>query len=159
MAFLDTVGQKLTDFGNGVSNKTKSMVEASNLNGQLKSCEAQLKNYYYEIGKMYYEQFNEETELSEEMQSLFAKADEAQDAIDHLYAELKKVKGTEICPSCRAEVALGTVFCSACGVRMDGSDSLVNPEGAKVEGMISCPECGMMIKEDSAFCMNCGTKI
>ena len=156
MAFLDTVGAKLTSFGNDVSNKTKNMVEVTNLNGQLKSCEEQLNKYYLEIGKMYYRS-NDADDVDDNMKALFAKVNEANEAIDHLNSLLRKAKGTIPCPNCKTEMPLGTVFCSACGTKMDGS--LNESDSDSDEQGVLCPKCGSKMKAGAVFCAHCGNKL
>lgn len=157
MAFFDKVGATLSSFGNDVSNKTKNMVEVSNLNGQLKNCEDSLKMYYAEIGRLYYAKAKDSDGVDEEIKELFAKVEEAQEAITHLNSSLRRAKGTKLCQACNAEVSLDTLFCPSCGARIDD-----NADCNKVdipETTCKCPQCNADIKADATFCVNCGTKI
>lgn len=150
MAFLDVLGENLTKLGNGVTNKTKEVVETSNLSGQLKTCEDSLKKYYYEIGKAYYDSCK--GEATGEFTELFAKVKEANDAIEHISTQLRKIKGTKVCVNCSAEVPSNSVFCSSCGSKVD---EVVKRE----QTGIVCPKCGNTNTEGSAFCFNCGEKL
>lgn len=51
--------------------------------------------------------------------------------------------GMTLCPSCKAQLAPGSKFCSRCGAKL----------GQK------CPNCGAEITADSAFCSECGVKL
>lgn len=51
--------------------------------------------------------------------------------------------GMTLCPSCKAQLALGSKFCNRCGAKL----------GQK------CPNCGAEITADSAFCSECGVKL
>lgn len=150
MAFLDTLGENLTKIGNGVTNKTKTVMEVTNLSSQLKACEETLKNNYYEIGKKYYELNS--ANPSADFTELFAKVNEAKEAIDQVSASLRKAKGTKVCVNCGAEVPNNSVFCSSCGSKVD--EKVVREETG-----IKCPKCGNTNTDGSAFCFNCGEKL
>ena len=154
MAFFDKVGATLSSVGSNVTNKTKGMVEVSNLNSQLRSCESQLRGYYEQIGKIYYEKCNGLTEDQDLMQA-FMKIKEANEAIDHIQLSLKKAKGVVTCPGCGAEMPNGTVFCSSCGSKIGENVVHIAPQGeAKV-----CNACGATNMADAAFCATCGGKL
>lgn len=53
--------------------------------------------------------------------------------------------GTNRCPSCGAEVALGLKFCGECGSPMQKSGK--------------CPNCGHENEPGMKFCGECGTKL
>lgn len=152
MAFFDKVGATLSTFGNDVSSKTKSMVEVSNLNGQLKNCEESLKDYYREIGELYYTRNKDNPEAY--MTGLFQKVKEAEDAIKHLQDSIRRAKGTTVCPNCNMELPAGTVFCSACGSKVEAA-----AEETKEEYAGKCEKCGSDLKVGAAFCANCGAKV
>ena len=158
MAFLDSFGAKLSSLGSDVSNKTKSMVEVNNLNGQLKICEEQLNNYYMEIGKAYYESNDGETD-DEDMKEVFVKVKEAIEAINHLNSSLHRAKGTVACPNCKAEMPLDMIFCSACGTKMDGSTLGQMAEQSENEPDVICPKCSEHNRAGSTFCVGCGNKL
>jgi len=155
MAFFDKVGASLTKMSNDVSSKTKSMVEVTNINGQLRSSEAQLQAIFCEVGKAYYKA-NKNKELdNEEMTKLFDQVKEAEEAIVHLKSLLHKAKGTVECTNCHAEMPFGTLFCSACGAKIGTPEEVEEEDAPKVE----CPKCHKELKAGAAFCDSCGTKI
>ncbi len=49
------------------------------------------------------------------------------------------------CAKCRAEIAAGARFCSACG--------------APVPESVKCASCGRALADDAKFCPHCGTKV
>ena len=53
--------------------------------------------------------------------------------------------GTQRCPNCGAEVALGLKFCGECGSPMEKSGK--------------CPNCGYENEPGMKFCGNCGSKL
>lgn len=154
MAFFDKVGASISKMGNDVSSKTKSMVEVTNINGQLKSSEGQLKDIFTELGKAYYAA-NKDKEVDGELKKYFDQVVEAEEAIAHLKSLLHKAKGTMECSNCHAEMPAGTVFCSACGAKMDAPKI---EEEAEAEKTV-CPKCNAEVKAGVAFCASCGTKL
>ena len=155
MAFFDKVGATISNFGNDVSNKTKSMIEVSNLNTQLKSCEESLRAYYREVGKAFYEQNKDHP--SPEFADQFAHIKEAEEAIDHLEAAIRRAKGTKMCQHCGAEIAADTKFCPTCGKAVD-DNAACNAQAEVVTGA-KCPKCGAAIKVGASFCSSCGNKM
>ncbi len=53
--------------------------------------------------------------------------------------------GTQRCPNCGAQVALGLKFCGECGTKMQSSTV--------------CPGCGFENQPGTKFCGQCGTKL
>lgn len=155
MAFLDSLGATITNMGNNVSSKTKSVVEVTNINGQIKTCEDQMYRYYTELGRLFYSLHKDDASIEPELAEKIAKVTEAQEAIDHLKNALQKAKGTVVCQACGAELPTGTVFCSKCGTKIENK-----PIEGSAEGLPKiCPKCASENKADAAFCMNCGEKL
>ena len=153
MAFLDSLGATLTKTGNTISSKTKSMVDATNYNSQLRVCENKLKEIYAQIGEAYYNTA-EAQDVSPEMMELFSKVKESEVAIDHLKSMIRKAKGIVICQSCNSEMPAGTTFCSLCGSKIE-----IKAEDVIDEPMVACPSCGTLVKQGAAFCTSCGSKM
>lgn len=154
MAFFDKVGASISKMGSDVSSKTKSMVEVTNINGQLKSSEAQLKDIFTELGKAYFDA-NKGKEVDENLKQYFDQVSEAEEAIAHLKSLLHKAKGTVECTNCHAEMPVGTVFCSSCGAKIGAPEAAEEADAEKVV----CPKCHAEIKAGVAFCASCGTKL
>lgn len=153
MAFFDKVGETLTNFGNDVSNKTKSMMDISNYTNQLKTCQKTLNDNYLELGKFYFVKYRDTPDP--EAEALFTNIREAQQAISHLNDAIRQSKGVKICSNCGAEVALNGLFCQSCGSKMD--DTIIDDEEQTSGG--KCPKCNSDIKAGAAFCEACGTKL
>lgn len=153
MAFFDRVGETLSSFGNDFSSKTKSMMDVSGYTSQLKTCQKTLNDNYLEIGKIYYVRNMDNPDP--QVQALFARVKEAQEAIAHLNDAIRQSKGVKICSNCGAEVALDGLFCQACGNKME------NFSGDDMEDdlLSKCPSCGADVRGGSAFCEECGTKL
>ena len=76
------------------------------------------------------------------------------------------------CPECGAELPDDSVYCSVCGVRVDGKTECVkcgrlignknvycNYCGARQDGKIVCPQCGTPMDGNSLYCPKCGAKM
>ena len=155
MAFFDKVGATISSFGSDVSNKTKAMVEVSNLSGQLKNCEDSLKAYYEELGRAFYEKNKNIT--NSEFDEMMSHIREAEEAIDHLESAIRHAKGTKMCQNCKAEIALDTVFCPTCGTKVDDNAPCNLPVDVAVGE--KCPKCGAPVRIGTSFCTSCGNKM
>lgn len=65
--------------------------------------------------------------------------------------QLCALKGTIGCPNCGAEISSNSMFCSACGAKIELPRKQQN-------GKI-CSNCGAVVEEGAIFCTSCGTKI
>jgi len=155
MDFFNKLGATITSGANTAKDKFNNAVEINNLNSQIKSCEEQLKNYYTEIGKAYFESTTLDAVTDATMKEKFEKVNEAKAAIETLTASLRKARGTVVCQKCGSEVPAGTVFCSTCGSKIGET---VADASAETSGTV-CPSCGKPVKDGAAFCASCGTKI
>ena len=151
MAFFDSVGEKITSFGNDALNKGRNLKEGLDLKSQLKGCEEELKNAYIEIGKQYYN--NNKDNVPADMTALFARVDEANATIDTLSEKLRASTGKTLCPQCKQEIVATSVFCPKCGAKV-AEDA---PDAAPAAN--TCSKCGAVVKEGSLFCESCGNKL
>lgn len=66
------------------------------------------------------------------------------------------------CEKCGAQVGEDSLFCSACGNKMDceeeKSPDKNDEKNAEME-VIYCPNCGVKNEADAAFCISCGTSL
>lgn len=128
MAFLNNLGKKITDAGQGVAQQTKNFTDVARLNSTISDKEKSISQLYAAIGKNYYDQHkndeeNPEKEKLEQITALLAE-------IDHCRAQIQEIKGVAVCPSCGAEVAQGAAFCSACGANLKTSQE----DGGQADG-------------------------
>ena len=102
MDFLNKVGESLTSFGNGMSARTKNMMDQSNLNSQLRQHENTLKGLYETIGRQYY------AEKQGKGEGEYAEIFEQVAGVEALTDELRK----------KIEIAKSMVPCPKCGGRL-----------------------------------------
>ncbi|MCC8120395.1 MAG: zinc ribbon domain-containing protein [Oscillospiraceae bacterium] len=128
MAFLNNLGKKITDAGQGVAQQTKNFTDVARLNSTISDKEKSISQLYAAIGKNYYDQHknDEESPEKEKLEQITALLAE----IDQCRTQIQEIKGVAVCPSCGAEVAQGAAFCSACGANLKPSQE----DGGQADG-------------------------
>ncbi len=107
--FLDVFGKTVS----GARDKTKSMINITSLNSQLKSCENGIKEKYARLGEVYFlghgaNPAPDVKELCEGIQADF-------DTIASLKKKINKEKGIVACEKCGVLLTAGINFCCMCG--------------------------------------------
>ena len=150
MAFLENIGKKVSQTGQGAIKRTKAMAETAKINTQITAEQKVVWDNYTALGQRYYELFGgaPDDDLAEYIDAIKV----ALMKIDQYGSQISKLKGIERCPGCGAEMKDGAVFCTACGTKLPEP-----PEEAIPEERI-CKNCGKPLGEDAAFCSGCGTR-
>ena len=156
MAFFEALGKKITETSQEVVQKTKETAEILKLNSMISDEETQLKEYYIELAKAYYEA-NKDS-VPEEYASYFANITEKHTNIANLNDQINKVKGMFPCPNCGASLQSEALFCSSCGTKIEKPENPV-PVAEEAADVKCCKKCGEPIQEGFAFCINCGAKL
>ncbi len=181
MAFFESVGEKLSSFGSDVSNKTKNMVDLSNMNSQLRTCEDNLRKTHMQIGELYY-QMNKDNPAPE-FAELFVKTKEAEAAIAQLKQSILTTRGLKLCPNCGGEMPVEASTCTKCGAALAVPAGQVAATSSAAPAQTvptqtvpaqtvpaqteeprkivanACPSCGTENTPGASFCENCGTKL
>lgn len=163
MAFLDTIGKKITVTGQDTVQKAKDMADTVKLTSRIGELNKNISLAHSEIGKMVAEMYNgvsmeELTEKTEQVESDAQKiilgkvvsVKVLEREISDIQEQIKMLKGVTRCPSCNEEVSIDALFCSKCGLKLE-KESLIS--GKK------CEKCGAVVPEDAEFCINCGNKL
>ncbi len=156
MAFFEALGKKISETSQEVVQKTKDTAEILKLNSMISDEENQLKEYYIELAKAYYEA--NKNSIPEEYASYFANIAEKHANIANLNDQINKVKGLFPCPNCGASLPSDALFCSSCGTKIEKPEEPV-PVAEEATDVKRCTKCGEPIQEGFAFCINCGTKV
>lgn len=76
---------------------------------------------------------------------------------------INSVAGGQVvpCPSCNNINPPGSVFCRACGTRLQAPEPEEPEEQAEIEAAaeVICPVCNAVLAPDAVFCSSCGTRI
>ncbi len=121
MDFFNKVGESLTNLGNGVSAKTKSMMDQSAMNGQLRQHENALKGLYENIGRQYYAEKQGKGEGA--YTEIFERVAAEEAAADEVRKKLEISKTMVKCPKCGGLTESSSRFCKNCGNTMPGSEN------------------------------------
>lgn len=146
MAFLDNISKRVSDFGQEVSAKTRTMADISRLNSAITEQERQIETAFSNIGKAYYARHKDDP-CAEEMESI-TYINEAYVRIQQYKTQISQLKGIANCPSCGSEISSVASFCSFCG-SATGFAPPTRP----------CPGCGAQMDISSSFCTSCGTRL
>ena len=112
--FVETINNT----GKAVGEKTRQGSDIVKTKFKITSEESALTDIYTEIGKLYYKN-HKDNPCCEEMAELCSKASEKITALEGLRAQVRALKGVNICDNCGAEVPLENEFCGKCGAKIE----------------------------------------
>ena len=155
MAFLEEIGKKITNAGQGVAQQTKNLTETTRLNAKISETKKKMSQLLFEMGNDYYKKHRkdkdcEEQEYIDQLNVLFHE-------ILKYQQEIEEIKNSAVCKVCGSRIAEGAAFCMSCGTKV-GADE-VEVEEDDDEDIRTCHACGAPVDEDCVFCMACGTKL
>ena len=149
MNFFNRATNAMETVSKNVSKAAKDNIEIVKCSAAVDTCESKIREIYTEIGKRYYKEEGIEREA---FQDLFEMVASNEKQIEELKERLQVLKGSEICPSCGAEVQKGTNFCKWCGARVEPVK--MQPVSGK-----TCSVCHAPLTGEEAFCGSCGSKV
>ena len=91
MDFFEKLGETISAKGKEVADKAKDTAEILRLRSQISTCEEVIKKNYLEIGKLFFEQYGQETEAPFEKQCTAIR--NAQYGIKELQEKIDEIKG------------------------------------------------------------------
>ena len=154
MPLFDNIGKKITVATQNVVRGTKEFTDTARLNSLIADEQQKITALYSQIGKLYYESAPSETDTA--IGKLCHSITSANERIDKYNEEIRQIKGVMRCPACGADIAISSIFCGACGTRVEVQAD--KPEAAPAAGRF-CTGCGAEIPEGVVFCTSCGQKI
>ena len=133
MAFFDDLSKKLSQVGQSAVRKTKEVADIAKYTASIAEEERNITKLYAQIGQAYVQLHTEDA--PEDMKELIQQIWNAQEKIQEYRAQLRQLKGVELCPNCEAEVDKDAQFCGKCGTKMPEPPApvVVEPEEAPVE--------------------------
>lgn len=91
MDLLEKVGTSIATKGKEAMDKAKELAEIASLRSQIATCEEVIKKNYLEIGKLYYEEYNDVPDAPFEKQC--AAIRNARNGVLDLQARIEELKG------------------------------------------------------------------
>ena len=144
MDFFNKIGKTVSAGVSGTASKAKELTEVQKINSQIHQQQSDIESKYAQMGKIYYEKFGENGEISE-LNELCAEINIILAEIEVNKEKINEIKGFKKCESCGELIDNGNIFCPICGVKQ----SVVVPK---------CVKCGAVLEEGARFCAKCGTK-
>ena len=129
-------------------------MDTSSLNSEISAQRNAIQKAHTEIGEQYYKE--NEAAPPDAYKDFFDAIVAANHKIVELQAEIEKIKGTQACPSCGAEVPKETKFCAGCGNKMP--ETITADVTPVAPGTKACPSCGSAVDAANMFCGECGHK-
>ena len=151
---LDDLGRRIQNAGKTTVQKTKELTDIARLNSAITDEERTQKNLFLQLGREYYNNHAEDAEeaLSRTVQDIT----DSKTRVGQLQHEINDIRGIRVCEECGAEVQLGAVYCTSCGVRLPDYVAPAREPGANPD---RCIYCGRELNKADRFCPTCGTKI
>ncbi len=148
MELFDDLSSKILSGSKTAVNKAKEVVDITKLKAEIISEESKIKAIYTEIGKLYCDKT--EGEIDPAFQPFLEKVAVAKAAIADYKAQIQKIRGTNQCSECGAEVAENAQFCSSCGAPVpDKAADDVEKEPLEQEKSCGCG-CGCGGEQESS---------
>ncbi len=113
MAFFD----KISDLGQGAMTKTRDLADSARTSAAISDEERKINSYYSQLGRLYYAKCAGSADG--EFLNIVNMIKDSNRRIEELRAENRARKGLVKCPQCGAENAVDSLFCCACGNRME----------------------------------------
>lgn len=150
MAIFDELGERITEAGKTVLQKTRDTTESVRLKALIREEERKIRQQYEAMGALYAEIHGNDPEyrFAEAMSNVRASTAR----IAEYRAQITALQGAEECPYCGAAVPPDGQFCTVCGKKLG---TTVQEESASAY----CPKCGAAVKSDAVFCKSCGEKL
>lgn len=152
MSFFDDLGKTITNKSQDVAKKAKDITDVTRLNSQISSERKIIDNYYLEIGKLYYQRYQDVPEKG--FEEYIEKIQKSEKNIEQWNKEIVRIKKLRKCVNCGADIPADALFCNVCGARNELSSAVSAQSSSEF-----CPKCGTAIGTDAVFCLNCGNRV
>ena len=149
MAMFDEMDKKISGWISAGVGKAKDMSESMKISGLIKEEENKQNEIFKQIGQLYFVNYADHAEG--QLKEMCLKIADSKASVMQYKEQLCALKGTIGCPNCGAEISSNSMFCSACGAKIELPRKQQN-------GKI-CSNCGAVVEEGAIFCTSCGTKI
>lgn len=118
MEFLDNAIIKAKETIEVVSKKTGEIVTTEKQKFDVSSLKAKLQKDYARLGRYFYANIAEDTELDEDVKAIVEEISNKITAIEELNAEIANAKNKRVCPVCKSAIPDNSKFCNICGEKL-----------------------------------------
>ena len=118
MDFLDSAIIKAKETIEVVSKKTSEIVTTEKQRFDASTLKAKLQKDYAKLGRYFYVNLKEDTELSSDAKSIVEEISNKLSAIEELEKEIANAKNKRVCPTCKSAIPENSVFCNICGEKL-----------------------------------------
>ncbi len=122
MDFLDEVLVKARDMFDIAKNKTEEAARIGKQKFDIASMENRLNKSYNALGRICYETYKAQDEISDELKALINEITSEIEAIEEARAEIVKIKSNRFCAKCGEPVTEAAIFCTHCGEKLTFTD-------------------------------------
>ncbi len=122
MSFWDDLQKTLSEATDFTVQKTTELSDLAKLKYNIHSSEKKLDRVYAELGKIYFDIRKNGADRESEAATLVMQADKLIADIANMKAEGAKLKKTNVCPVCSAEISKECTFCPVCGAKLCDDD-------------------------------------
>ncbi len=119
MDFIDNAVVKAKEVFDVAYKKTSEVVNTQKQKFDIASLENKRAKDFEKIGKIYFEAINDTEIEDESLKELVNSVKEKNRLIEELRSEVNAAKNKTTCPNCNAAIEKNSVFCSACGAKIE----------------------------------------
>ena len=131
MSFWDDLQKTLSEATDFTVQKTTELGDLAKLKYNIHSSEKKLERIYAEMGKIWFDIRKNGVDRESEAATLVMQAEKLAGDIAGMKAEAAKLKKTNVCPVCSAEVSKECTFCPVCGEKLcDDADDVDDADEA-----------------------------
>lgn len=118
MAFLDDLGEIISEKGKEAKEAAKKVAEIANLKGKISGVQTEIRKNYCKIGEAYYEAYKS-AEVTCEFEEYVQAIRDAKKAVAELTFKLNELKGELECKGCGKQIKAGNSYCPNCGTKVE----------------------------------------
>ncbi len=118
MDFFDEVLVKAKDMFDIAKNKTEEAVTIGKQKFDIASMESRLNKSYNALGRLCFETYKSDENISDELKALINEIESEIEAIELAKAQIVKIKSNRFCAHCGEAVTEAAVFCAHCGEKL-----------------------------------------
>ena len=112
-------GEFATKTAENAGEKAKDVVNTSKINLKIFDLTTDIDILYKEVGKLIYAAHTNEESSTEELEARLLTIDEKMREIEDLKACLENRKNEKVCENCGKRNDADSIYCAACGERLD----------------------------------------